>query len=322
MTDHDTGDLADRVAGALWHPDARRLLGDLEESHPHHLLVAATRAAASRPVWDTGIEGSLGLVTGSGGTQVRLPHVSTMAAFVASCVPGVRVVKAGSANSRCKDEGSARCARALGMPVARDPRHLTAALDAHDFAVVDTRHVYPWLYTPGLLTFPFVVEAISSVDFTPCPVTWKVNGITDTDPDRHRHRYTGTRDVRVMLVQGRTDRPGVVLDEATTTGTTVLITIGSGTHMRTHVVEPEQVGLTRRSLEDLVVAPRQDTVDNARTVLAGTATRAHTDLVALNAAVILVHAGAVPDLSTGCARAADLLATGVPARRLAGMRAP
>lgn len=314
------GDLASQVTAALRHPAPERLLGDLELRYPHLALVTATRTAASQPVWSIDWDTPVGLVTGSGGAGLRLPHVSTLAAFVASCVPGVTVVKSGSAGSRRKDGGSTRCANDLGLPVAHTAAELRAALRRHRFAVVSTESAYPWLYSPQIFTFPFIVEALDSTSFTPCPVSWKVNGVVEGDLERHRARYQSIPGMRVLLVLGQTDQPGTVFDEASTAGTTIMMNIEPTGETRTWSVEPEDVGLRRMPLSRLLVPTGEDTAYNGLQILRGESKTPHTELVAFNAGTILFHAGAAPDLRIGYLMASALLADGTAAQRLGSLR--
>lgn len=312
MNDHLA--LEFRVAKALRHACPDGPLSELERCYPHAALVAATRTVAARSPWMISVRRPVGLVTGSGGARLRLPHVSTLAALVASGVPGTTIVKAGSSDSRHKDTGSVRCARRLGLPVAHSAQALLATLERHDLAIVDTAAAYPWLYSPLIFTFPFVVEALDLVSFTPCPASWKVNGVASPDVDRHRARFATGGPEHVLVIWGLTDRPEAVLDEASSAGTTFMLHLGPCATATVETMEPEDAGITRTGLAQLLV-PTDETLEaNAAKILDGSADEAHIQLVALNAGIMLLQAGAVSDVPTGVELALTLLRDGSVAR--------
>ena len=92
------------------------------------------------------------------------------------------------------------------------------------------------------------------------------------------------------------------LDELTTTDTSTLITIEGSTVMRREF-DPAEVGLERRTLDDIAVGDPAQNALVARRVLAGEE-GAHRDLVILNAAAGLVVADVAADLADGVELAA------------------
>lgn len=312
--------LTDRIAGILALDDgALAPLVELERDWPYAELVAATRAALCRPVWELPSPGSVGLVTGSGGVALRTPNVSTAAALTASCVAGTRIVKPGSHASRSKQLGPGGLAQRLGLPIATSRDELARALDADCFAVVDADRLYAWAPQFELRTVGFFSEALDSSSLQPCSAGWKVNGVVDPDPSLHLDRCRAGHVARTLVVHGRTDRPDVVLDDASTCGTTELLTIERGSHRR-DCFEPEAVGAPRASAAALRVPDAMTPEAVFVAILDGDAPRAWIDLVALSAGVILWHARAAGTIAAGYAQAHELLDGGVVAAKLRRMQ--
>jgi anthranilate phosphoribosyltransferase len=255
------------------------------------------------------------LVTGSGGVAFRIPNVSTAAGLTASCVDGVLVVKPGSQGSRSKQLGPGGLARRLGLPIATSGQMLLRELEAERFAIVDTDQIYPWLQQIELLTVPFFADALGQSSVQPCDAAWKVNGVVNPDPSLHLERCRGSQIPRTLIVHGHTDVPELVIDDVSTSGTTVLLAIEEGSYRR-DCVEPEQVGVPRRRASDLRVPDSRTPESVFVSIVDGDAPKAWVELVAFSAAVILLHACASETLSEGYAHARDLLITGVVAAKL------
>ena len=104
------------------------------------------------------------------------------------------------------------------------------------------------------------------------------------------------------------------LDEMTTTGETQVAELKDG-EVRTYMIVPEDVGLARATLEDLVTDTVENAADIVRAVLSGER-GARRDIVTLNAGAAIVAAGAAKDLSEGVGKAAEALDSGAAAATL------
>jgi len=292
----------------------------LERSWPHDVLVAAARTAISRPVWQLpDVVGSIGMVTGSGGLTTRLPNISTAAALVASCADGIHVVKPGSSTSRTKNLGPGGLAHKLGLRTPRASEDLLRILERDQFAVIDTDGMYPWIGVPEAFTVPFLCEALDTSSLHPCSAQWKVNGVADPDPAVHLTRCRNGLHQRTLVVHGRTDVPGFVIDDVSTAGTTFLLQADGHSHS-SWSVEPEELGVDRVRATDLVVAAGLAAEDVFISILDGSAPRAWIDAVAASAGTLLWHARISDDLASGFAASRDLLQAGVALRKLRQMQ--
>jgi anthranilate phosphoribosyltransferase len=109
------------------------------------------------------------------------------------------------------------------------------------------------------------------------------------------------------------------LDEITTTGPTHVAELHHG-RVRCFEVTPEQAGLPRARMQDLLGADAQTNAQAVRDVLAG-APGAFRDIVLLNAAAALIVAERAEDLTGGVALAAQAIDSGAAHAVLAKLAA-
>jgi anthranilate phosphoribosyltransferase len=292
----------------------------LEARWPFETLLAATRSALTAPLWPVTAVGPVGLVTGSGGIPQRIPNISTIAALVAACVDGVRVVKPGSRGSRAKMVGPGGLAAKVGLRLAGSRQELARELEVHQVALLDTDLTYPWLQQPEMFTFPALAVALESSSLLPCSAAWKVNGVRDPTPELHIARCQGSSVERTLIVHGRTDLPDFSIDDVSTAGTTQFLSISPEGH-RTWSLEPADVGVAQVSGTALVLPPRLSAEDAFLAIVDAEAPAHFLDLAAYAAGVVLFQAGTVASIRTGCRHARELLDRGVVARKLARIRA-
>jgi anthranilate phosphoribosyltransferase len=104
------------------------------------------------------------------------------------------------------------------------------------------------------------------------------------------------------------------LDELTTTDTSTVLEYQDGT-VRTYVVDPVELGLSKADKSELLGAEAGRNAALARRVLGGEI-GPHRDIVILNAAAGIVAAGEAADLVDGMIQAADAIDGGEAERRL------
>jgi anthranilate phosphoribosyltransferase len=114
---------------------------------------------------------------------------------------------------------------------------------------------------------------------------------------------------RCMVVHGEDG-----LDEMTVTGATHVAELKGGV-VETYTLVPEDLGLRRASLSDLVVQGPDEAADALRGVLNG-ATGHKRDIVVLNAGAAILVAGAADDLEEGMAKAVRAIDSGAAAKAL------
>ncbi len=121
-------------------------------------------------------------------------------------------------------------------------------------------------------------------------------------------RDLGSR--RCMVVHGDDG-----LDEITTTGRTAVAELRDG-QVRTYTIAPEDFGLPRAKLSDLVVHTLEEASAAVHGVLAGES-GPRRDIVLLNAGAAIMVSGAAADLAAGMKRAAESIDSGAAGKTLA-----
>jgi anthranilate phosphoribosyltransferase len=145
------------------------------------------------------------------------------------------------------------------------------------------------------------------------------------NPSRVRRQVVGVSDpamadkmVGVLRANGATHTLIVFghdgLDELTTTDTSTVLEYHDG-DLRTYVVDPIELGLSKAAKSDLVGAEAPRNAELARRVLGGEK-GPHRDIVILNAAAGIVAAGEAIDLVDGLIKAADAIDGGEAERAL------
>jgi len=114
---------------------------------------------------------------------------------------------------------------------------------------------------------------------------------------------------RCMVVHGDDG-----LDEITTTGRTAVSELRDG-QVRSYSIAPEDFGLPRAKLSDLVVHTLEEASAAVRAVLAGDR-GPRREIVLLNAGAAIMVSGAAADLATGVKRAAESIDSGAAAKTL------
>jgi anthranilate phosphoribosyltransferase len=108
------------------------------------------------------------------------------------------------------------------------------------------------------------------------------------------------------------------LDELSTLGPTAVAEVHGG-EIAEYTVLPEDVGLTRASVEDLAGGDAAACAATLRSLLGGQV-GPRRDIVLLNAAAALLVARLAPDLSAGIVLAARSIDSGAAARKLSALR--
>ena len=115
---------------------------------------------------------------------------------------------------------------------------------------------------------------------------------------------------RALVVHGEGN-----LDELTVTGKTQVADLNNG-KVTTYTVDPEELGLTRATLEQLQGGKdAQESAEQMKAVLAGEK-GAKRDMVLLNSGATLMAAGACGDLRGGIEKAGEIIDSGKALRKL------
>jgi anthranilate phosphoribosyltransferase len=247
---------------------------------------------------------------GTGGDGSGTFNISTTAAIVAAA-SGATVAKHGnrSISSKC---GSADLLEALGVAVDNDHAESTLMSIGIGFLFAPSHH--PAFKAVGPVRAALGVRTMFNLMgplLNPAGARRQVVGVYD--------------DGLVELVAGAlaelgTDHALVVhgdgTDEISVTGTTVVIEVRDGKAEPATSIEPEELGLSRWKLSDLLGGDIDTNAKITRAVLAG-AKGGPRDSVLANAGAALYVAGVTPDIRSGVTAAAKAIDDGSSERTLA-----
>jgi anthranilate phosphoribosyltransferase len=252
---------------------------------------------------------------GTGGDRAHTVNISTMAALVVAGA-GIPVAKHGNraASSQC---GSADLLEELGVVVDLPP-----ALVGQCLAEAGIAFCFAPVFHGGMRHTAVPRRELG------VPTVFNVLGPL-TNPTRPAAQAVGVSDARlapvmagVLAARGADAlvfRGDDGLDELTTTGTSTVWVVGSGTVTETSF-DPASLGIARATLEDLRGGDAVHNAEVARAFLAGAAGPVR-DAVLLNAAAAVAAFDAVPGslqdrLAAGLKRATDAVDSGAAAQAL------
>ncbi len=242
---------------------------------------------------------------GTGGDQRGTFNISTLSALAAAAA-GVRIAKHGNraASSRC---GSADVLSALGLNLEAPPARVAQSIDELGFgfcfaplfhpamkAVADVRRAL------GIRTIFNLIGPLAN----PALLTFQLVGVPEARlmrPIAQALQHLGIR--HGMVVHGLDG-----LDEVTTTGETEVLEV-RGKTLKAFRIRPEELGVSRVSLEDLRGGDVQENARIAREVLGGRPSpKRH--IVALNAGCAIYVADQAASIPEGLAKADAALESG------------
>jgi len=251
---------------------------------------------------------------GTGGDARNTFNISTAAAFVAAGC-GATVAKHGN-RAVSSHSGSADVLKQLGVNIEAAPEVVERCLrearigflyapllhEAMKFAIgprreIGVRTVFNLL---GPLTNPAGARCQLIGVYAPA-LAPLLAGVL---------RNLGSR--RCLVVHGDDG-----LDEITTTGKTLAAELKDG-EVTTYELAPEQFGLPRAKLSDLVVRNVEEAAEAVRSVLEGRK-GPRRDIVSLNAGAAVMVAGLAPDLQAGIHRAVQAIDSGAAKKALEGL---
>jgi anthranilate phosphoribosyltransferase len=220
---------------------------------------------------------------GTGGDGVKTFNISTVAAFVAAGV-GVPVAKHGNraVSSQC---GSADVLESLGVKIDLSPERAQACLN--ELGVT-------FLFAP--LFHPAMKHAITPRREIGIRTVFNILGPLTNPAEAHYHLlgvFSGNLITTMAKVLARlgVKKAFVVhgadgLDELSTTGENKIAYLEKGKVVE-FSLSPEEVGLSRSSLEEFKVETKEEAAEKMRKVLKGEK-GAERDIVLLNAAAALI----------------------------------
>ena len=243
---------------------------------------------------------------GTGGTGLKTFNISTAAAIVCAGA-GVKVAKHGN-RTTTRASGSADVLTALGVNLDATPdvvaKCLAEANVCFCFAVKchpAMKFAVPVRKALGVRTIFNVLGPLTN----PAGAKRQVMGVFDaalTETIANVHASLGSE--RAMILHADDG-----LDEISTTSPTKISELKDG-KVSTRTVQPEDVGLARAKMDDLLVTSSDESAEIIRGVLSGKGAAAAKDIVLINAAAALTVADKADDLAGGLAIAAESIESG------------
>lgn len=248
---------------------------------------------------------------GTGGDGLGTINVSTGAALVAAAC-GVRVVKHGNraASSKC---GSADVLEALGVRLDASPEAVAACVDAVGFGFCFAPKFHPAMKAVAPIRKALGIRTIFNLIgplANPAPLSFQLVGVPEErwlSPMAEALQRLGL--TRALVVRGRDG-----LDEVSTTAPTDAIELAGGQLTR-RVFEPAKLGLIPATLAQLRGGDAAQNAAALRAVFAG-APGPVAEIVAVNAACVLMIAGKAGTVEEGLIAARNALTTGAAAALL------
>jgi anthranilate phosphoribosyltransferase len=248
---------------------------------------------------------------GTGGDATGTFNVSTATAFVVAGA-GLRVAKHGnrSLSSMC---GSADVVETLGISLELTPDQVARCLDEVGIGFLYApllhtamKHVMPARREMGVRTVFNMLGPLTN----PASANAQIIGVYSaslTEPLARVLAELGT--VRAFVVHGADN-----LDEISNTGESRVSEVREGM-VRSYTVRPEDFGLARTTIRELMGGDREENARIIRAILDGEP-GPRRDIVLMNAAAALVAGGKARDLKDGVGLAAQAIDSGAALRKL------
>ncbi|SJM70671.1 Anthranilate phosphoribosyltransferase [Corynebacterium glutamicum] len=260
--------------------------------------------AAARPFPITGA----GLLdsAGTGGDGANTINITTGASLIAAS-GGVKLVKHGNRSVSSKS-GSADVLEALNIPLGLDVDRAVKWFEASNFTFL-----FAPAYNPAIahvqpvrqaLKFPTIFNTLGPL-LSPARPERQIMGVANANH--------GQLIAEVFRELGRTRAlvvHGAGTDEIAVHGTTLVWELKEDGTIEHYTIEPEDLGLGRYTLEDLVGGLGTENAEAMRATFAGAGPDAHRDALAASAGAMFYLNGDVDSLKDGAQKALSLLADG------------
>jgi len=253
---------------------------------------------------------------GTGGAGANSFNISTAVAFTAAAC-GAHVAKHGnrSASGRV---GSADVLEALGLPLQAPQQRVIAALATARVTFLFAPGWHPALVGLVPLRRALGIRTVFNLLgplVNPLRPQAHVLGVARPDlldPMAEALRRLGQE--RAIVVHGHGG-----LDEASLSGPSELRLLENG-EIRREVLDPAALGLAEASMQAIAGGDLEDNRRILEQVLQGRGSPAHSDVVALNAALVLWAAGLSDTIAEGLQRSRASLAAAEPWQRLLALK--
>ncbi|WP_417761582.1 anthranilate phosphoribosyltransferase [Shewanella sp.] len=244
-------------------------------------------------------------IVGTGGDGYNTINISTTSCFVAAAA-GAKVAKHGNRGVSSKS-GASDLLSALGINLTMSPETAAQCLDKLDISFLFAPH-----YHGGVRYAVPVRQALKT------RTIFNVLGPL-INPSRPDYLLLGVYSpalvtplagvLKALGVKRAIVAHGSGLDEIAVHGESLLAELKDG-EIREYRLQPEDFGVERAELDQLVGGTPEDNAAITKQILAGTATTAQINAVAVNAGSALYVAGISETIPAGVALAKQVMASG------------
>ena len=253
-------------------------------------------------------------VVGTGGDGAGTINISTAAGIVAASM-GISVAKHGN-RAVSSRTGAADVIAALGLPLNLSPQEAVEILARDHFTFLFAQAYHPAMKHVApirrALATPTIFNVLGPL-LNPAHLTYQLMGVWDPGMlDMIAEAMVRLGRKRALIVHGTgTDEIAVhgatQVREATPRG------------VKAYEVTPEELGVARWKLSDVLGGEPAENARILREVFAGRGEPAHRDAIAVNTGALLYLAGPADNLADGTRMALEQLASGRVAEHLESM---
>ncbi|WP_436071457.1 anthranilate phosphoribosyltransferase [Devosia sp. LjRoot3] len=251
-------------------------------------------------------------IVGTGGDGVGTLNISTAASFVVAAT-GVPVAKHGNRALSSKS-GSSQALEALGVKLDLTPAQIGECIRQAGIGFMFAPSHHPAMKYVGPARAELGVRTMFNLlgpQSNPASVRRYVLGVySEQWVEPVAAALLANRAVKAWVMHGSDG-----LDELTVTGPSFVAQIADG-DLRSFEVTPEQAGLKRHELKDILGGTPEENAAAIHALFDG-AEGAYRDIVLLNAAAALIVADKADDLKSGVAMAKEAIDSGAAKQTLA-----
>lgn len=251
-------------------------------------------------------------IVGTGGDGVGTLNISTAASFVVAAT-GVPVAKHGNRALSSKS-GSSQALEALGVKLDLTPAQIGECVRQANIGFMFAPSHHPAMKYVGPARAELGVRTMFNLlgpQSNPASVRRYVLGVySEQWVEPVAAALLANRAIKAWVMHGSDG-----LDELTVTGPSFVAQIAGG-DLRSFEVTPEEAGLKRHELKDILGGTPEESAAAIHALFDG-ADGAYRDIVLLNAAAALIVADKADDLKSGVAMAKEAIDSGAAKQTLA-----
>lgn len=261
---------------------------------------------------------------GTGGDTIPTMNVTTPSVLVAASAGSI-ALKSGSRSFSSKT-GAIDLSIELGINPDLSPAEVERCVHEAGTVVWSSHRAYPWMSRligfKDYEAFPIMVPLMGSLRLAiatalnPFSLRRQVRGTAVGETELIAKILRGMGYERALVPMGFGDGEGIVIDEFSNLGRTIVSELRGGS-IETYEVIPEEVGIRRGRPADIISGEsHRENALKALAVLAGRDRGPRRDLVLINSAAILYVGGVCGDLKDGVEASRAAIDSGMALEKL------